>query len=888
MPRRSVSNEAATRTESVTSTRPALARRPDAWYVGEWARLARAVLGPGTSADAPSPSPSIASEIGAQARRQRAQAALAEAIAHGEDLERATYRGVATLAANRDWNAAWSTAQGIGRLPGGARAGAIGHAVLLHRRRQFDRAWNAVRDLDDEALATYLPVEAVDAALAIGTAAARQRALAVAVPSPDMDARVLVDLAGRFLAFGEHGRAADLVTELRRRSSVDLDRRRRRSWALIEGWLTRRATSIPSRLVPVAVMGYQSPDHGRASGNVGDYIQTLSLLGNLARLSNARFSGDDGLGALATELQGRVQPHLRLPEVNGSVHLVAVDRDFSSARDVPPGTWMVAFGWHMLPLYDLRCDFPYQPNIRPLFLSFHLNGLEMLTDEARAYLRRYGPVGCRDWNTVFLLLSAGIDAFFTGCLSTTVDTLYPAREIAYRGDGPVGVIDLPRRTAGRGARNVRVYGHHSDDFRNVPVAVGLRAADDLLGAYQADLDRAVTGRLHAYLPLVTLGVPVDFRPASPGDVRFAGLTDLRPGDARLTEMREGIRDLVSGVLEKVVAGAPESEVYGLWRDRALERVAEARARFEAPVVDMPTTIDVRAAVATGRAGSRRFGPHDTAGRQAVTDIVLCFDQGHVPPAAVLLESIVAHAAGTLRLWVLGRGLTIGCQEWLAAAFPAVPMTFVPCDGITFEGSDRLAGSTASTTDRLLIPEMLADLDRVVCLDVDSLLLDDVCRLAAIDLGDRPLAAGDAGTCEASEWRRAGRPLAEERATDLRRRMGLRHGYGPAALDAGVLVMDLDRMRRDRFTVTALGWVEQFGLDAQDCMLAYVGPDRCVLDSRWNARPDLEDVPDPSLIRWANIGKPWEPLLTYGQDRWHEHAAHLHERAGVPPTAGGPD
>ena len=96
---------------------------------------------------------------------------------------------------------------------------------------------------------------------------------------------------------------------------------------------------------------------------------------------------------------------------------------------------MFAFGWHMHPLFDLRYDFPYHPNIRPLFFSFHVNRLDMLTDEAQDYLRRYGPVGCRDWTTVYLLLSAGIDAFFTGCLTTTVDALFPARAEVYGGRG---------------------------------------------------------------------------------------------------------------------------------------------------------------------------------------------------------------------------------------------------------------------------------------------------------------------------------------------------------------------------------------------------------------------------------------------------------------------
>ena len=106
----------------------------------------------------------------------------------------------------------------------------------------------------------------------------------------------------------------------------------------------------------------------------------------------------------------------------------------------------------------------------------------------------------------------------------------------------------------------------------------------------------------------------------------------------------------------MLAGAEEREVYDLWRDLTRDRVAEAKARFEAPVVDPPTTIDVAAAVATAKAGSRRFGPHDTVDPASVTDIVLCFDQNLTSQAPVLIESMVANASGPLRLWVLGRGL----------------------------------------------------------------------------------------------------------------------------------------------------------------------------------------------------------------------------------------
>jgi len=241
--------------------------------------------------------------------------------------------------------------------------------------------------------------------------------------------------------------------------------------------------------------------------------------------------------------------------------------------------------------------------------------------------------------------------------------------------------------------------------------------------------------------------------------------------------------------------------------------------------------------------------------------------------------------------VLGRGLPAAYQVWLASAFPSLPVTFLPCDAITYGAAGRPRrvpiGVTISTMDRLLLPVMLDDVPRVVYLDVDTLMLGDVCALAGVDLGDRPLAARDSNVSEASEWQRAVRRVPEAAATDLRRRMGLVHGFGHAALNAGVLVLDLDRMRRDDFTTTYLPWVEAYGFHDQDIMLAYAGPDRRVLDRRWNALPVIEDVRDPSVIHWASFGKPWDARLTFEQERWGQYATRLFERAGSPPAADAP-
>ncbi|RZJ34857.1 MAG: polysaccharide pyruvyl transferase family protein [Flavobacterium sp.] len=63
-------------------------------------------------------------------------------------------------------------------------------------------------------------------------------------------------------------------------------------------------------------------------------------------------------------------------------------------------------------------------NIDPLFVSFHINNTAapfMLSDKGIAYLKKHEPIGCRDQFSVETLKAKGIDAYFTGCLTLTLD-----------------------------------------------------------------------------------------------------------------------------------------------------------------------------------------------------------------------------------------------------------------------------------------------------------------------------------------------------------------------------------------------------------------------------------------------------------------------------------
>jgi hypothetical protein len=659
----------------------------------------------------------------------------------------------------------------IDRLRAAARA-------MLDRRPVALRA-DAVEKVE-EGLRADTP-ESVAAALAIGSEMAT---IATADLGP---------LAGRFLVTGHPALARALVDEAECRGTGDLTRRQRARLAHLREWT--HPTDVPpppTGAVRLGVFDYRSPDRRRASKNVGDYVQTLALLGNLARFTDVDFTGANGLGGLAAELQARVRPDLRIESPPHRAHLVPVSRDFSAGDPIPDDTWLVAFGWHMHSAYLLRFGLPYHPALRPLFLSFHLHNLHGLDEATLAYLRKHGPVGCRDWTTVDLLLSAGVDAFFTGCLTTTVDGVFPPLASLDRsGVGTVGVIDLPEEV-GRHLDQPVVLMHNGDRrLKDLDLVSGTRVALGVLEDYQQRLDRIITGRLHAYLPATSLGLEVDFRPKIPGDARFAGLTGLRPGSPELDRMRNNLRDLLDDTLGRVLAGGPTDEVYAAWRARTAPLVAEARARHSAPAPSYP-------AVSGERVCRRSFAAPT---REPATDVAMVIEADALARLPEAVDTVTAATPGPLRIWVVSRGL--------GPELPELPVTYLDLEHVPSAG------------DLLLLPVLLPEVSRLVVLDLDEAPVD-VVRLAGLDLEGQAVAASTSAQPAAGVWRRAADRLPPEPAAELRRLMSARHPFAVRAIEPGPLVLDRARMRADDALADCLALAAEFGLDGREALLAYAG------------------------------------------------------------------
>lgn len=117
--------------------------------------------------------------------------------------------------------------------------------------------------------------------------------------------------------------------------------------------------------------------------NIGDYIQALAA---------ARFFPGKHDGFIQRE---------KLKEYDGEECKVIMN------------------GWYM----HNPVQWPPSGRIHPLFVAFHINATaaeELMSDESVSYLKRHQPIGCRDYFTRDLLLSKGIEAYFSGCLTLTL------------------------------------------------------------------------------------------------------------------------------------------------------------------------------------------------------------------------------------------------------------------------------------------------------------------------------------------------------------------------------------------------------------------------------------------------------------------------------------
>jgi lipopolysaccharide biosynthesis glycosyltransferase len=220
----------------------------------------------------------------------------------------------------------------------------------------------------------------------------------------------------------------------------------------------------------------------------------------------------------------------------------------------------------------------------------------------------------------------------------------------------------------------------------------------------------------------------------------------------------------------------------------------------------------------------------------------------------------------------------------------VSFVWLPTDGVDYGPISGLLGyTTVATMDRLLLPDLLPEISRIVHHDLDALCLADLAELFDVELGDAPLAGRESPLASLSSgfamfMRQAERYTRRpELGQELLRRTHGRHSFDFSILNAGIMLLNLDRMRADEFGRHFVPFVERFGMNDQAVLNVYAGGSRVEVAPGWNWRPWLEYVAEPKIAHWAGKYKPWSEPWVFGKPLWQAAEARLaarYARAGL--------
>ena len=227
-------------------------------------------------------------------------------------------------------------------------------------------------------------------------------------------------------------------------------------------------------------------------GNIGDYIQSLAALQFL--------------------------PKNCIP--------IFIDRDDIENYNGPKVT-IIMNAWYRISKGNRFIS----SNLSPIYTSIHISNLHGIDSTVINNLKKYQPIGCRDIFTLKELKKRGINAYFSGCLTTTMDIDYSINESERTND--IIFIDYNfgyNFKIDNYIKSLKSYDfsnviHTNHMFRkNLSEFEKFKLAKSLIDKY-ARAKLIITTRIHGALPCLALNTPFIFVNKR-FDRRYLGIYEL--------------------------------------------------------------------------------------------------------------------------------------------------------------------------------------------------------------------------------------------------------------------------------------------------------------------------------------------------------------------------
>ena len=239
-------------------------------------------------------------------------------------------------------------------------------------------------------------------------------------------------------------------------------------------------------------------------------------------------------------------------------------------------------------------------------------------------------------------------------------------------------------------------------------------------------------------------------------------------------------------------------------------------------------------------------------------VACAINDDYALPLLVMLTSLIEHLRPSYRLvlYLLHQGVSdklLGTISGLVETHSIVP----PAESVAAIPAHPHFPPEAAYP--LLLPELLPEtLDRVLFLDADLLVLDDVADLWETSMGERVLAAvPDAAIPLCSSPR------------GVKQRVELEVPDDAAYFNGGVLLISLGAWRQRDVTRRAYGYLRNAGPEAdflhQEALNAILWDGWLPLEDRWNLLGSLAGRPygrsggwrNPGIVHFAGRFKPWK-------------------------------
>lgn len=269
-------------------------------------------------------------------------------------------------------------------------------------------------------------------------------------------------------------------------------------------------------------------------------------------------------------------------------------------------------------------------------------------------------------------------------------------------------------------------------------------------------------------------------------------------------------------------------------------------------------------------------------------IALSFDSSYAPFASILIKSILINSNPdyTYDFYIINKQTTPESMRRIEidlANYKNKKLRFLNLDKILSNYNFFIHKHfTEETYYRFFLPKLLPDLDKIIYLDCDVICIGDISNLYKTDISDNYIAAA-----------RDVQVLGEFKADhvlsyDYLTKIGMKNPY--KYFQAGVLLLNLKKMRLISFTEKALGMVhEKYKYVDQDILNVICEDHVHYIEYAWNLMFDhdgtriskyisnaplqcyeeyMEARKAPFIIHYAGEHKPWShPNEDYGEVFW---------------------